>query len=96
MLSERKQDIQECILCGCIYLIQKLQTNLVKGFPGDSVLKNPPSNEGMVEGLEQGSRRRGYMHTYDWFMLLYNRNQHKIVKQLYTNFLKIKNKQRSL
>ena len=33
------------------------------------------------EGWEGGSRGRGYMYTYSWFML-YDRNQHNTVKQL--------------
>ena len=33
-------------------------------------------------GWEGGSRRKGYMYTYGWFMLLYGGNQHKFVKQL--------------
>ena len=36
---------------------------------------------------EEGSRGRGYM--YSWFMLLYSRNQHNTVKQLFSN---LKNK----
>ena len=31
------------------------------------------------------SRGRGYMYTYSWFMLLYGRNQHNIVKQFSFN-----------
>ena len=34
------------------------------------------------EGWEGGSRGRGHMYTYDWFMLMYGRNQHNILKQL--------------
>ena len=34
---------------------------------------------------EEGSRRRGYMYTCGWFIFLYNRNQHNIVKQLSSN-----------
>ena len=37
-----------------------------------------------LEGWEGGSRGRGHMHTSRWLML-YNRNQHNIVKQLYSN-----------
>ena len=39
-------------------------------------------------------RRAGiyiYIYNYDWFTLLYSRNQHKIVKQFFTNY-KIKAK----
>ena len=32
-----------------------------------------------------GPRWRGYMYTYSWFMQLYSRNEHNIVKQLYSN-----------
>ena len=32
-----------------------------------------------------GSRGRGHMYTNDWFMLLYGRSQHNIVKQLSSN-----------
>ena len=39
---------------------------------------------------EGNPKRRGYMYTYSWFTSLYSRNQHNIVKQLYTN-KKIKN-----
>ena len=34
---------------------------------------------------ERGPRGRGHMHTYGWFMLVYDRNQHNIVKQLSFN-----------
>ena len=30
-------------------------------------------------------KKRGYVYTYGWFTLLYSRNQHNTVKQLYTN-----------
>ena len=47
------------------------------------VLWSPRGGEtGECEG---GSRGRGYMYICSWFMLLYNRNQHNIVKQLYSN-----------
>ena len=36
-------------------------------------------------GGEGGSRGRGHMYTYDWFILLYGRNQRNIVKQLSSN-----------
>ena len=37
-----------------------------------------------VEGWDRvgGSRGRGHMYTYGWFMLMYGKNQHNIVKQL--------------
>ena len=34
---------------------------------------------------EAGSRGRGYMYIYGWFMLLSGKNQHNIVKQLSSN-----------
>ena len=34
---------------------------------------------------EGGSRGKGYMYTYNWFTLIYSRNEHNIVKQLYSN-----------
>ena len=34
---------------------------------------------------EGGSRGTGYMYTYDRFTSLYRRNEHNIVKQLYSN-----------
>ena len=40
--------------------------------------------DGLGEGRE-GSRGREHMYTCDWFMLMYGRNQHNIVKQLYFN-----------
>ena len=50
-------------------------------------------SHGRVEwgGQEDGgSRGRGYMYTRGWFMLMYGRNQHNMVKQLSSkkNFLK--------
>ena len=32
--------------------------------------------------VEGGSRGRGRMYTYGWFMLMFGRNQHNTVKQL--------------
>ena len=37
------------------------------------------------QGLEEGSRGRGHIYNYDWFVLLYGRNQHNMVKQLSSN-----------
>ena len=37
---------------------------------------------------EGGPREREYMYIYSWFTLLYSRNWHSIVKQLYTNLKK--------
>ena len=36
-------------------------------------------------GVGQRLKREGHMYTYVWFMLLYGRNQHNIVKQLSFN-----------
>ena len=41
-------------------------------------------------GWEGGSQGRGYMYTYNWFMMLYSRTQHNIVKQLFSNFKKLR------
>ena len=32
-----------------------------------------------------GSRGREHVYTYGWFMLIYGRNQHNIVEQLFFN-----------
>ena len=40
---------------------------------------------GCGSGWEGGSRTGRHMYTYGWFMLLYGRNQHNIVKQLSSN-----------
>ena len=37
-----------------------------------------------------GSRERGHIYTYGWFMLMYGLNQHNIVKQLSSNLNKLK------
>ena len=39
-------------------------------------------------GWEGSPRGRGCVFTYGWFTLLYSRNQHNIVKQLYSNWKK--------
>ena len=41
-------------------------------------------------GWEGGSQGRGDMYTYNWFMMLYSRKQHNIVKQLFSNLKKIR------
>ena len=38
-----------------------------------------------------GGSGRGHMYTCGWFMLMYGRSQHNIVKQLSSNLKKIKN-----
>ena len=42
-------------------------------------VKNAAMDTGWWEG---GSRGRGHMYTCGWFMLMYGRNQHNIVKQI--------------
>ena len=37
-------------------------------------------------GWQGGSKARGYVYIYSWFTLLCNRNEHKLVKQLYYSF----------
>ena len=44
-----------------------------------------PRRVGWGGRWEGGSRGRGHMYTYGWFMLMYGRNQHNIVKQLSSN-----------
>ena len=39
-----------------------------------------------------GFKREGHMYTCDWFMLMYGRNQHNIVKQLNSKLKTSKNK----
>ena len=41
--------------------------------------------EGWGGRWEGGVRGRGHMYTYEWFMLMFGRNQHSIVKQLLSN-----------
>ena len=41
---------------------------------------------------EENPKKRGYMYTYSRLTLLYSRNQHNIVKQLYANKNKFKMK----
>ena len=43
---------------------------------------------------EGGPRGRGYMYTYSWFTMLYSRNKHNIVKQLFLKTNKYKLKKR--
>ena len=40
------------------------------------------------DGVGAGRRfkKEGHMYTHGWFMLIYGRNQHNIVKQLSSNF----------
>ena len=43
-----------------------------------------------LEGWEASSRGRGHRYTYDWYMLIYQRNQHNMLKQLSSNSNKFK------
>ena len=38
------------------------------------------------------SKKRGYVYMYNWFALLYSKNEHNIIKQLHSNNLKKKKK----
>ena len=40
-----------------------------------------------------GSEERGHVYAYGWFMLMYGRDQHKIVKPLSSNWKKKKNQE---
>ena len=44
-----------------------------------------PSGAGWVGRWKGVSKRRGYMDTYGWFMLRFDRKQQNSVKQLYFN-----------
>ena len=46
---------------------------------------------GWEVSLEEGSERKGYMYTYGWFMLRFERKQQNSVKQLPFNINKIIN-----
>ena len=43
-----------------------------------------------MEDKREVLRRREHMYTYGWFILMYGRNQHNIVKQLFSNWEYIK------
>ena len=43
------------------------------------------TDEGIKKIVVGGSREREHKYTYGWFMLMYCRNQHNIVKQLSFN-----------
>ena len=55
-----------------------------------------PSGVGYGGRWKGGSERRGYMYTCDWFMLMYGRSQHSIVKQLSSNLKKRKKKKKNI
>ena len=44
-----------------------------------------PRGVGWGGKWERDSRGRQHMYTYDWFMLMHDRNQYNIVKQLASN-----------
>ena len=44
-----------------------------------------PRGVGLGGGWDGGSRAKGYIYTYGWLGLLYDRNQHNIVKQSSSN-----------
>ena len=44
-----------------------------------------PRGVGWDQRWGGGPGSRGHMYTYGWFMLMYGRNQHNIVKQLSFN-----------
>ena len=43
---------------------------------------------GVGREREGGSGGRGHVYTWGWFMLIYGRNQHSIIKQLSSNYKK--------
>ena len=45
----------------------------------------PPRGVGWGGRWEWDSRGKGHMYTYDWFMLMYGRNQYNVIKQLPSN-----------
>ena len=45
--------------------------------------------DGWDGGWKRGLRVRGYIYTYSWFTFLDSRNEHNIVRQLYTIFFLI-------
>ena len=47
--------------------------------------KKEPRGVGWGGMWEGGLRGREHMYTYGWFMLMYGRNQHNIIKQLSSN-----------
>ena len=54
--------------------------------------RKPAGVSGMTQGTQSGTLwqprgvgGKGHVHTYHWLMLMYDRNQHNSVKQLYFN-----------
>ena len=45
---------------------------------------------GILNGKE--IQKGGYLYTYNCFTLLYGRNEHRTIKQLYSNKINLKNK----
>ena len=50
-----------------------------------------PRGMGLGRWWEGGSRWKGHMYACGWFMLIYGRNQHNIIKQLSFNKKNLKN-----
>ena len=42
-----------------------------------------------LQRWEKDSRGKGHIFTYDWFMLMYGKNQHNVIKQLFSNLKQI-------
>ena len=51
----------------------------------------PPRGVGWGGRWEGGSKGRGYMYTYGWFMLRFDRKQQNSVKQLFFDKKNLKN-----
>ena len=69
------------------YIKQIASRNLLydTGRSNQVLCDNQEGSDGAGSGRERDSRRRGHMDTCGWFMLMYGRDQHNIVKQLSTN-----------
>ena len=64
------------------YVKQKASGNLLYDSGNSNQCSVTTQRGGTWEG---GSRGRGLMYPYGWFILMYGRNQHNIVKQLSFN-----------
>ena len=60
---------------GCAIWCSKLKSSLLQQTRGG----------GWTGRWEGGSGQSGQIYTYDWFMLVYGRNQHNVVKQSSSN-----------
>ena len=49
--------------------------------------------DGVEREVERGFRMGGHMYTHGWFMSMYGKNHHNIVKQLASNLNKLIKKQ---